>query len=344
MTVGGNKIIATWLYLEGVDEGGRYPQVKGKSSSSSFHDIYKRCLVTFFLSAKSANPSARLILFSNLNLQNSNRTIDKKVINLLKNAGVEFLQLEYTFQPPARQKNWRNQFFVLDVLQFLASDTDLNDLCLVLDSDIVFSGIDSAGNFWEDLQKNGYLNMIPIINRDEIINGLSLNNLVDISLKLGHENKKIEYAGGEFIALRGDKLQEVNFIAKNQWLKYRELISNDEIPLMEEAHFLSIVYSALSFNFGDADKYIKRIWTQAFHYENRTNSDLHLIFWHLPAEKRFGIRRIATKHLKNPELIWPVYRSEGWKKYVSQLGIRENSMMKIINDISRSVFDRILFK
>jgi hypothetical protein len=110
------------------------------------------------------------------------------------------------------------------------------------------------------------------------------------------------------------------------------------------SHLGSNGTSSYSFNFGDADKYIKRIWTQAFHYENRTNSDLHLIFWHLPAEKRFGIRRIATKHLKNPELTWPVYRSEGWKKYVSQLGIRENSMIKIINDVSRSVFDRILFK
>jgi len=344
MGAGGRKIITTWLYLEGVDEGGKYPQVKGKSSSAHFQDIYKRCLITFFLSARSAYPSARLILFSNVSLKNSTRKIDKKIMNLLKNAGVEILQLAYTFQPPARQKNWRNQFFVLDVIQFLASEINQNDLCLVLDSDIVFSGRDSVDKFWEDLQEKGYLNMIPIINREEIINGLSLNDLVDISLKLGHDNKKIEYAGGEFIALRGDKLQKVNFIAKNQWLKYLELIANDEIPLMEEAHFLSIVYSALSFRFGYANKYIRRIWTQAFHYENRTNSDLNLIFWHLPAEKRFGIRRIANKHLKNSELIWPIYRSEGWKKYVSQLGIQENSIKKIINDVYRSVLDRILFK
>lgn len=340
MSLTHKEIVATWLYLEGVGEDGIYPQVPGKSSSSTFHDIYKRCLVTFFTSARATNESAELFLFSNIDLNLGQRDFERKILDLLKGLRVSIIVLPYTFTPPREQKMWRNQFYVIDVLKYLSTNLKESDLCLVLDSDIIWSGSTKTKELWADLSYFGSLTMLPILDRNEIINGLSVTDLERTAKSLGVLNPPQKYAGGEFIALRGDRIGQVYQSSEILWEKYISGVATGEINLMEEAHFLSIVYASLELPFGNGDKYIKRIWTQAFHYSNRDISDLDLPLWHLPAEKRFGIRRIADKYILGKSQGWPLPKSTDWIDLTYKLGLIRGFNSKLALDVLKSIKDR----
>lgn len=335
------KIIATWLYLEGIGEDGIYPQVPGSSSTSRFHDIYKRCLVTFFLSARAANDTAELFLFSNINLGLSQRDFDLSILKILNSLGVSIIVLPYTHTPPSEQKMWRNQFFVIDILKHFSNFLEKDDLCLILDSDIIWSGSASTKKLWQDLGNVGSLIMLPIMDKDELINGLTITELQKTSNLMGNFASPQQYAGGEFIALRGDRLKQVYDSSEILWKKYFSLASSGKVNFMEEAHFLSIVYASLKLPFGNGDKYIKRIWTQVLHYSNRDVSDCELSLWHLPAEKRFGLRRIADEYISGKSLAWPEPKGKEWVEIVYKLGIVRSFNSKIILDISKSIIDRV---
>ncbi len=338
------EIISTWLYLEGIGEDGIYPQVPGSSSDSVFHDTYKRCLVTFFLSARTTNASAELFLFTNINLTLSQRDFDIRIIQILKRLGVSIIILPYTYAPPSRQKMWRNQFYqfyVINVLEYFSNCLKNDDLCLILDSDIIWSGADSTRKLWEDLSNAGSLIMMPILDQNESINGLTLEDLQKTSKLMGSLYSPQQYAGGEFIALRGDKLKQVYGESEILWHKYISYISSGTVSFMEEAHFLSIIYASLKFPFGNGDRYVKRIWTQLLHYSNREASDRELSLWHLPAEKRFGLRRIADKYISGIAQDWPESKSDEWFAMTRKLGLVRSFNSKIFFDISKSIKDRI---
>ena len=339
------QFIITWLYLEGVEEGGVYPQVPGRSSSVAFHDIYKKCLVTFFLSARTVNPAAKLVLFCNVDLRNSNLAIDLRVLNLLSKLGVEIVIAEYTFPPPKEQQSWRNQFYVLDVLNSLVTRAEINDLFIIMDSDIIWSGSDSTERLWRQLASEGSLTMLPIRDQNEIINGLSLQDLSSLAKRLGNDlHDDIKYAGGEFIALRGDILKEVVTASNSIWVNYQKILKGKGAKFIEEAHYLSMVYNKLGIRFGSGDVYIKRIWTQVFHYSNREATDIELACWHLPAEKRFGIMRVANKFLKEVNPVWPVRGSAEWESIKISLGVINVPFSKGFMDLAKSMRERALPK
>ena len=341
MSLTPKEIIATWLYLEGVGEDGIYPQVPGRSSTSTFHDIYKRCLVTFFTSARATNKSAELFLFSNIDLNLGQRDFDKKILTLLKKLRVSIIVLPYTFTPPHEQKMWRNQFFVMDVLKYFSIELKDDDLCLILDSDIVWSGSTNTKKLWKDLSNFGSLTMMPILDNNELINGLTVKDLETTSKLMGILDPPQQYAGGEFIALRGDKLIQVFQSSEILWDKYISYVSSGEMNFMEEAHFLSIVYASLKFPFGNGDKFVKRIWTQVLHYSNRDVSDLELTLWHLPAEKRFGIKRIANEYISGKSQRWPEPNSGEWIDLTYRLGLARGFNSKLALDVLQSIKDRV---
>lgn len=334
------QIIATWLYLENFDEKGLYPQVPGNSASRHFQEIYKKCLVTFFTSARFANPDSQLLLFTNTDIFARKLLIDKKIEALLHRLQVQIYKLEYTYRPPENQKYWRNQFFVFNILEYLAHNLQKEQLCLVLDGDIVWSGNNSTQYLWNCLDENGYLTMTPISNKQESINGINLGELRELSNNLQMGNGEIEYAGGEFIALRGDKLGEVFSNFRVAWNNLQILQSNMGAPIIEEAHLLSIIYAKMGFIFGNGNSFVRRIWTQVLHHENRMREDLSLVLWHLPAEKRFGIRRLANKILRDGEDSWPNLNSRESSRIIALLGVNGNGFVKTVKDLARSFFDR----
>jgi hypothetical protein len=339
----GQRVISTWLYLEGVTESGTYPQVPGKSSSQRFHNTYKKCLVTFFHSARAANPSALLYLFCNVDFRMSEEKIDQRLTAMFSKLEVEIIIVSYTYKPPKKQVLWRNQFYVLNILEELLKRVDECDTCIILDSDVIWTGLKSTNDMWNKLKNEGSLTMLPITSDSEVINGYSLNELNSLAnLLCGSTHSQIYYAGGELIGLRGDILQLVVTKSKQTWGNYLELLGKSETKYIEEAHFLSIIYSCIGIKFGTGDEYIRRIWTQVFHYNNRLDIDSRLACWHLPAEKRFAIRRIANRFLKNSSLTWPSQDSKEWLNIQGSLGVIKKTQSKAIMDVTFSLFDRII--
>jgi hypothetical protein len=129
---------------------------------------------------------------------------------------------------------------------------------------------------------------------------------------------------------------------KATWDRYILLLEKNEIRFIEEAHFLSLVYNQVGIKFGTGNLFVRRIWTQVLHFNNRTNSDSELVMWHLPAEKRFGIRRLADRYLKDQLLSWPTPGSSGMVMIRKELGIVRNSPKKKFLDLTRSFVDRFL--
>ena len=326
------KIITTWLYLESTEEAGEYAQVSGDASSNEFQDIYRRCLITFFLTSRRHNPDSRLILFTN-SIRNLKKTnIGGKVMQLLSHLNVEIIQIEYKYAPATEQKKWRNQFFVLDVIEYLTKNSNLEDLILILDSDIVWTGNGDNNAFWRTLRERGFLAIYPISNPNEDINGYSMQGLNNLASEIGYKSIHIhDYVGGEFIALRGDNLLLVFNQAMEVLNYFRKSKNYEQFEFIEEAHLLSITYTILNLTQNSANNFIRRIWTQIFHYQNRQIDDINLLLWHLPAEKKYGLRRLTNKILNQKSLHTSgLLITENLDKY---LGVSKNTIIKIILDL-----------
>ena len=337
------KIISTWIYFEEAHEGGVYSQVTGVSHTRRFHDVYRRCLITFFYSARSANPEAHLLLFTNKDIRLENGHINRKLLTVLEELKVEIVTLNYTYTPPLQQKLWRNQFFVLDILSYLAQNVDDNDLCLILDSDIVWSGNNRSPEFWEKLDRQNILTMTPIENRNEIINGLTIDELRSVASQvIMRELPNFQYIGGEFIALKGFLIRNLQTRIRENWNAYNVALGSMKMEYWEEAHFLSITFANLAETYGNGNDFIKRIWTSSFGYSNKKYHDHSLVLWHLPAEKRFGIHRLANSILRDGQFTWPIYGSEKWVQMAMSLGILGTSKPKYLLDISKYLIDEIV--
>ena len=59
-----------------------------------------------------------------------------------------------------------------------------------------------------------------------------------------------------------------------------------------EAHLLSLCYADLGLPTGGCDRFVKRLWTQPLRHQNVQPGAETLALWHLPAEKRYGLRRL----------------------------------------------------
>ena len=250
--------------------------------------------------------------------------------------------MEYTFRPNSAQKHWRNQFYVIDALKHFSKIVEDGDLVLILDSDIIWSGHLNTRRFWKELDETGFLSMCPIMDSLENINGFTVAELKTFAKEIGYNDIDLtSYSGGEFIALRGDILKEIQIISNDVWIKYNEILEGTPHKFIEEAHLLTIAYSLNNLTPGLGDKYIRRIWTQLCHYQNRSNLDLDLVLWHLPAEKSFGLRRLANEYLSTPiEKILENYDMET-KHRIEKLGVSRNGLKKSILDFSYSISQRI---
>ncbi len=283
----------TWFYEQGVDEGGSYAQVPGTSSSEAFRDVYRRCLPTFFLTARLANPTAQLILYTNRELSQAT-AVARLLRSQLDEAGVDVRVLPYISTPPSGWFDaWRNQFYVLDVLNHLATTKRSDsDAFVILDSDVVWTGA-PAEPLWQAIDDVGCLSYdlgFPLATTE---NGLTAYELSAIgSVLTGLQLPPVSYQGGEIQALRGDMLDRVSQLSSQLWQLTHEMFARDEKPIREEAHLLSIVYATLSVAAGSANPFIKRCWTQTRTYVNLTGDETTLVLWHTPSEKRFGLKTI----------------------------------------------------
>lgn len=330
------KLVTTWFHTE--DSGtGIYAQVRGASNDERFRDTYRRCLATFFLAARRANPDATLILYTNVPFDRTASPVANQVATILERLSVEQVILPYHHEPPRSfTANWRNQFYVLDVLQDLLSRTMPDDFFTVLDSDVVWTTTGAAARFWTYIEDQ--LGALPLgYDHDTAENGLSARGLAE---RLG-ATSPTEYFGGEIVAGPAKCLPTLVGSANDAYESLMAQHSADESVAFEEAHVLSAAYQKGGYVRLDPRVHIKRMWTQALRYRNVSEGDQEVALWHVPAEKEFGLRRLfgdLTRRGDDAMLALPEAR---WHHLIqSRLGVPKNDARKWLADVAYAAVRR----
>jgi hypothetical protein len=329
--------ISTWYYEQSADEGGTYAQVRGDSSTERFRDVYRRCMCVFFHTARLACPDARLVLFHNVEPRTDASPVARQTARILGDLGVERRRVDYTHAPPPTwQPAWRNQFYVLDALRDLAGAMAESDRMVLLDSDMVWTGLPATEELWRRIGRDGMASYVIDYPPDETVNGLSRSALTDLAAELGVPvGTAIPYSGGEFMAMDGAHARAVVRAADELWPAVQRWHAADPARVLEEAHFLSLVYASLGWQAGGAQDLVKRIWTQPFKFRNAAPSDLTLPLWHVPAEKRYGLRRMYADIVRGRPA------AELRARMPAELGVPSNSRTKVVRDVSAAAAGRL---
>lgn len=277
--------IATWFYKESKDEASFYPQAGGKGDSPLLHSVYMQIQVPFFVTFRHFNPNARLLFFTNLEtsmlppfLQEAFRTLE-----------VEVITRPYRNRPPKGWYSaWQNQFYIYDIFQEMEARMQADDSLLICDADCICR-TPLAGLF-EAVRQTG--SALYELHHDpkQHINGTTLEQMEQLYTACygKRPSAPLYYYGGEFIALRKDKIQELNRAFPKLW-QYNISRTAPEAPrLCEEAHVLSLLAEHLSFRNDLANRYMKRMWTNP-HFRTVVPGDENFPVWHLPYEKKRGL-------------------------------------------------------
>jgi len=282
------NIIATWMYSSPDGEHIKHSQVGDSSCNQKVQDYYWRCVFLLFESSSRLNSDVRHILFVNKYPPDFIDGVDTNA--LLKQYKIEVVEFEKTtISPSDYYEEWNTQFIILDVLDLLKNNVDTDDNIFILDSDIVFNKAVND-NILNALNRYGAL--LYSIDYDEgyCINGLTRRELLAIAREMNANFPADEfiYSGGEFFCCKGSEISSIADMARESYRISLERHLNGLDKFNEEAHLLSYVYHVLGYRTHTANDYIKRIWSDRSDFSNIDGSELDLVFWHLPAEKKAG--------------------------------------------------------
>ena len=292
------RIISTWIYLDSKQEKSTYTQIRGNSSSSKFQEIYWRCIVVFFETSRRYNKAAEHKLFTNS--ENIPIVDGFDIKDYLRKNGVEVITLDNKYPlPEGYHENWRNQFFVFSIIDYLKIILSKDDLFLLLDSDCIFTKpIDDLFNLKTIHPAITYDIGYP---ENHTINGITRLEMKDI-----FEDFELfldftpSYSGGEALFANGEFLKNVAADFPDLFEKLIDRFHKKKIKFNEEAHVLSFFYYKFGAWIGGLNNQIRRLWTNPNVFRSIKEGDRDLPIWHLPGEKKEGFRlffKFITKGL-----------------------------------------------
>jgi hypothetical protein len=331
--------ISTWLYADAPDEESVYPQVGARSSSPEFQAVYWRCVGLFYVLARRSNPDASLVFFTNTDALPTVDGVDLEA--LLGRLGVEVEQVALTYAPPPTyHPAWRNQFYVLNLIERLAHRTAPDEVCFLLDSDCLW--IRPADAFAGVVQRSGLASLVIPYPPDETINGLTRREMQALFADLSGAalGSPPPYLGGEVFAATGAAAARVAAELPALWPELMRRFRSGEPYFREEAHLLSYVYWKLGFEAGGADPFMRRIWTTlvAGRGHDAQPADLDLAVWHLPAEKRYGIHRLFGEVADLSSPLWTLEAGPDLRRHLARrLGVPRRSPLKLARDLTHAV-------
>ena len=288
-----DNIIATWVCVDTHKNGTHFPSAGGNSADTNVQAIYWRCVCCFYTIAHLTNPLARLILFSNsLDLPVVDGTDVRTLLQKL-NVTVYVTPFEY-ITPEGYYKQWRNQFYEFSILKYISNHKDFEDTnrFLLLDSDCIITR--DLSNLFDEITQSDCITYIIDYDKNHIINGNSRVDMQSAFAELSKQTVKEipNYHAGEIFAAT---VQVIKTLIEDFYTVWEKLLVLHEagLPkLNEEAHVLSYLFYKNGFKGGEANKYIKRLWTDPTTFRNITSDDCLLHIWHLPAEKRHGFKSL----------------------------------------------------
>ena len=333
-----NTLICTWFVADDKATASYFPQIGGNSDTPETQAIYWRCVAGFFASSKLVNPHARHLFFCNVLPP---RIDGRSIVDLLAALGVEVVALDITYR--LRRPDFMmfgNQFYILDILNYLARKETGNEAVLVFDSDCIW--ISSADSMAKRTREVGVLTYE--LGEDEAaehhkINGCSRAELALVARQFsGFSGNRVAYCGGEVFAGTGD---EIRRLAQQIGPLWKLVAETPENPIREEAHFLSVLFAANGYAARSGNPFIRRIWTSLRHYNARPE-DEELTIWHLPAEKRTGFRSLFHA-LPKGEVSTAALAAAGWGPplYRRLFGVPRRSAGKVAASLADKIRQRL---
>lgn len=238
---------------------------------------------------------------------------------------------------PEIWKSWQNQFFIIDALRALSEEYSDGSSVVLLDSDCVI--VDSLEGLDMHIQESLLVLYPTSYAMDDDVNGVRVSELQAMATRFALESRRnwtprdVPYYGGEFLGVRGDCIVDAARLLEEafEWMK-NQAMSGNSFP-REEAHLMSIALPMLQLS-GGGEEYIRRLWTQPWRFRNVREDDRKLPIWHLPAEKRTGLRRLAK-----PSMLSRIRRQYGDNcskrlRLARELGLTENNFWKWARDLA----------
>ena len=332
--------IATWLYAEPEGEESFYPQVGGRPSSPWFQAVYWRCVAVFYAAAARVAPDAPLVFFTNVP---EIPDVDGADLGaLLGRFGVETERPPFTFMPPEGYYGaWRNQFYVLDLIGALADRLSDGDVGVLLDSDCVWTG--APDGLAAAARMHGGLTLDVGIGLDEEQNGLTPREMGQLYTELGAPAETPTYFGGEIVAATGATLRTLAREARPVWDEMLRRHAAGQPKFNEEAHLLSFLYQRLGLVEGTANAFTDRIYTSLKDGKTVRPEHLGLPVWHLPNEKRYGLRRLFPDVIDERSWFWRGAPDAAWRRRLGRvLGVPRRTSRKAVLDVAAAVRDKAL--
>jgi hypothetical protein len=311
-----SRMVGAFLRIDRAEESSAYPQVGLNSSLPSFQAAYWRTAAVFYASSRRANPEARHLLFTNAEPP----IVDGHDLAVFfRGLEVELVDVPFTYRPPEGYwESWGNQFYVLDVIHHL-SERKANFPAVILDLDCIF--VDSGDRLFEAIEHTGIANyVVEEIDADASYNsnGLTTVQLQRIAEEIaGRSLPRIRYCGGEIFGATWEVAKAVAATAPSLWQTCIERHRRGLPKLNTEEHFFSALFAAMGLPVGTANGLMRRIWTQRA-YQTATQADLELAAWHLPAEKKYGLRRLFAEVTNPNSSFWQLPFDASFTQYLGR--------------------------
>ena len=329
-------LFATGFVADRPDEGTTFPSAGGNSSDPRIQGVYWRCIVNLFASARYTNPEQRLALFSNA----VPPVVDGVDIGaVLERFGVEIHQVPLTARlAPGTTKSWGNVLYFHDIMAWLVEHEEPDLRLALVDSDVLVTRpLAPLFSMLDEHPFGGYI--VRQTEPDEVVNGLTVRDMDRLSREFGA-------TGGELALHFGGELFLTSIAG---WLEHRGLFDallHDALTgtgiarsIITEEHIFSIAFAVLDGKIASANHLIKRIWTSP-RYNSVAPGDERLLLWHLPAEKRYGLRDIfdTLRRQGFPEAMDPAaFRAMA----MAFCGLPRKSPRKILHDGMRQLAARL---
>lgn len=293
ITVSETTCIATSLVLDSAAEATAFPSAGRDSAASEFQLVYWRCVALCLLTARTHNPSTPLLLFCNRVVEDA---APGEIVDALRKANVQFVTLPLTYRLlQGSVSRWGNVFYVLDIVRYFV-DCLPYDAIVLTDADCLWRK--SVAVLEPALRAERCLlySLRPEDQKnyggDVLINGMSRRSMV--AVLEGVFGKRIDipppHNGGEVFAATRAYCHKVLDQLDPLWRYACEHVS-DADGIKTEEHLLNILAWANGVRSEGANPFIRRLWTN-FEDRNVRASDVDLAIWHVPAEKKFGFRRM----------------------------------------------------
>lgn len=258
------------------------------NSKNNKLDKYYKNMINLYQLAKinKLKNNTSLILFSNNEIPN-------KFKKRFDELNVEIIIRDNNHIPPSGYSNmWEGTFFYLDAIEYFSKVLEKEDILIMIDPDCIIS---------RDLTP-----VLDIINLKEVVmykldypfeycqNGLSRKEMKNIIMEEINKDVNPSFFGGEFYGFKGNVIKNISESLEEAWEMSLNRFYNNKTYFKTEEHIFTYIFYKLSYESGNANRFIKRIWT-APSYSNVERDDLDYIIWHLPAEKDRGLIKIYNK-------------------------------------------------